>query len=101
MITGRIRNALRDLYTDETAQLDTLTKTIRIKGYTEDEKKQLCLLLLGYIDIAGTIFELFVSHAQVRPPKDEELNDTAVRFSRIKNFVRLNIKGISGLNYTL
>lgn len=88
------RNALRDLYTDETAQLDTLTKTIRTKGYSEDEKKQLFLLLLGYMDIAGAVFELLASHVQVRPPKDEELEEVQDRFERVKKFARLNIKGL-------
>jgi hypothetical protein len=91
------RRALRDLYTDETTQLDTLTKAIRIKGYSEDEKKQLFLLLLGYIDIAASVFELLDSHAPSKLPKDEELEETKSRFERVKKFARLNVKGISGL----
>lgn len=92
------RNVLRDLYTDETAQLDTLTKTIRTKGYSEDEKKQLYLLLLGYMDIAGAVFELLTSHIQVRPPKDEELEEVQDRFERVRKFARLHVKGLpSGL----
>lgn len=88
------RNALRDLYTDETAQLDTLTKAIHTKGYSEDEKKQLYLLLLGYMDIAGAAFALLTSHIQVRSPKDEELEETQDRFERIKKFARLHVKGM-------
>ncbi|WP_201986477.1 hypothetical protein [Hymenobacter rubidus] len=91
------RNALRDLFTDETAQLDTLNKAIRSKGYAEAEKKQLYLLLLGYMDIAASIFERL--HAEVpKPlPKDEELDETTARFDRVRKFARLNVKGIAGL----
>ncbi|RZK38293.1 MAG: hypothetical protein EOO57_04320 [Hymenobacter sp.] len=91
------RNALRDLFTDETAQLDTLTKAIRTKGYSEDEKKQLYLLLLGYLDIAASVFERLSVQVPARLPKDEELEATQARFERVRNFARLNVKGISGL----
>ncbi|MBF9236011.1 hypothetical protein I2I05_01255 [Hymenobacter sp. BT683] len=93
----RERRALRDLFTDETAQLDTLTKAIRTKNYAEAEKKQLYLLLLGYIDIAASVFELLDSHTSTPRPKDEELAETQSRFERVKRFARLNVKGISGL----
>lgn len=93
----RQRRALRDLFTDETAQLDTLTKAIRTKSYSEAEKKQLYLLLLGYIDIAASVFELLDSHAATPVLKDEELAETQARFERVKRFARLNVKGISGL----
>ncbi|SFQ31389.1 hypothetical protein [Hymenobacter arizonensis] len=93
----RERRALRDLFTDETAQLDTLTKAIRTKQYAEAEKKQLYLLLLGYIDIAASVFELLESHASTPRPKDDELVETQARFERVKRFARLNVKGISGL----
>jgi hypothetical protein len=91
------RNLLRDLFTDETAQLDTLTKAIRTKGYTEDEKKQLYLLLLGYIDIAASVFERLKVEVPSKLPEDEELKLTQDRFDRVRNFTRLNIKGIAGL----
>jgi hypothetical protein len=91
------RSALRDLFTDETAQLDTLTKAIRTKGYTENEKKQLYLLLLGYIGIAASIFERLSVQIPANLPKDEELEATQTRFERVQNFARLNVKGISGL----
>jgi hypothetical protein len=91
------RNALRDLYTDETAQLDTLTKAIRTKGYSEDEKKQLFLLLLGYMDIASHIFTYLDTHVPNNRPNDEELKETSNRFERVRNFTRLNIRGIQGL----
>jgi len=91
------RNALRDLFTDETAQLDTLTKAIRTKGYSEDEKKQLYLLLLGYLDIAGSIFERLTTQVPSRLPKDEELEATQARFERVRNFARLHVKGLAGL----
>jgi hypothetical protein len=91
------RSSLRDLYTDETAQLDTLTKAIRTKGYSEEEKKQLYLLLLGYLDIAASVFELLNSHAPSKLAKDEELEDTTGRFHRVRNFARMNVKGVSGL----
>ncbi|MBF9143406.1 hypothetical protein [Hymenobacter properus] len=91
------RNALRDLFTDETNQLDTLNKAIRTKGYAEAEKKQLYLLLLGYMDIAAAVFERL--HTEVpRPlPKDEELEETTARFDRVRKFARLNVKGMAGL----
>ena len=94
----RGRRALRDLFTDETTQLDTLTKAIRLKAYTEAEKKQLYLLLLGYMDIAATIFERLITQVPTSAlPKDEELEETAARFVRVQKFARLNVKGISGL----
>jgi hypothetical protein len=90
-------SALRDLFTDETAQLDTLTKAIRTKGYAEDEKKQLYLLLLGYLDIAATVFERLSVQVPAKRQKDEELEATQARFERVRNFARLNVKGIAGL----
>ncbi|UPL48194.1 hypothetical protein [Hymenobacter sublimis] len=91
------RLTLRDLYTDETAQLDTLVKAIRTKAYTEDEKKQLYLLLLGYMDIAAAAFELLHTHVPTRQPEDEELTATVARFERVRKFARLNVKGLAGL----
>ena len=93
----RSRFALRDLYTDETAQLDTLTKAIRTKGYSEAEKKQLYLLLLGYFDIAASIFSLLETHIPRPLPPDEEWAETDARFARTRKFARLNVKGITGL----
>ncbi len=94
---ARQRQALRDLFTDETAQLDTLTKAIRTKGYAEEEKKQLYLLLLGYLDIAATVFERLTTQVPRQLPKDEELEATQARFERVRNFARLHVKGIAGL----
>lgn len=91
------RTVLRDLFTDETAQLDTLTKAIRTKGYTEDEKKQLYLLLLGYIDIAASVFERLAIQVPSKLPIDLELEETRNRFDRVQKFARLNVKGIAGL----
>lgn len=91
------RRALRDLFTDETTQLDALVKAIRLKGYAENEKKQLYLLLLGYMDIAATIFERLHTQVPARQLKDEDLEQTADRFARVQKFARLNIKGITGL----
>ncbi|MBC6992288.1 hypothetical protein [Hymenobacter sp. BT491] len=91
------RDTMRDLYSDETAQLDTLVKAIRVKGYSEEEKKQLHLLILGYMDIAASVFELLSTHVPVKLPKDDELEETAAKFERIKRFVRLNIKGLPSL----
>ncbi|MDJ0367983.1 hypothetical protein QMK33_22810 [Hymenobacter sp. H14-R3] len=93
----RQRSALRDLFTDETTQLDTLTKAIRTKDYAEAEKKQLYLLLLGYLDVAATVFERLSVQVPRGLPKDEELEATQVRFERVRNFARLNVKGIAGL----
>lgn len=91
------RRALRDLFTDETTQLDTLTKAIRVKGYAEDEKKQLYLLLLGYMDIAATVFARLHTQVPAALPKDEELEETTARFARVQKFARLNVKGIAGI----
>lgn len=91
------RRVLRDLFTDETTQLDTLTKAIRVKAYAEDEKKQLYLLLLGYMDIAAAVFERLQTQVPTALPKDEELEETQAKFGRVRNFARLNVKGISGL----
>lgn len=93
----RRRHALRDLFTDETAQLDTLTKAIRTKGYSETERKQLYVLLLGYFDIAAAVFGLLDTHVPRPLPPDEEWAETAARFDRIRKFARLNVKGIAGL----
>lgn len=94
---GERRRALRDLFTDETTQLDTLTKAIRVKGYAEDEKKQLYLLLLGYMDIAASVFERLLTQVPTPLPKDEELEEATAKFARVQKFARLNIKGIAGL----
>ena len=94
---GQRRRALRDLFTDETTQLDTLTKAIRVKGYAEDEKKQLYLLLLGYMDIAASVFERLLTQVPAPLPKDEELEEATAKFARVQKFARLNIKGIAGL----
>lgn len=91
------RRSLRDLYTDETNQLDTLVKAIRTKGYSEDQKKQLYLLILGYIDIAASVFELLHTHVPARQPEDEELTATTDKFERVRKFARLNVKGLAGL----
>ncbi|RPD50233.1 hypothetical protein DNI29_05400 [Hymenobacter sediminis] len=91
------RSTLRDLYTDETTQLDTLVKAIRTKGYTEDQKKQLYLLILGYMDIAASVFELLRTHVTSKLPEDEELTATADKFERVLKFARLNVKGLAGL----
>jgi hypothetical protein len=91
------RNALRDLFTDETAQLDTLVKAIRTKGYTEDEKKQLYLLLLGYMDIASLVFERLDEQVPAKLPKDEVLEETKAKFDRVRKLARLNVRGIAGL----
>jgi hypothetical protein len=91
------RSDLRDLFTDETNQLDTLTKAIRTKGYTEEKKKQLYLLLLGYLDVADTVFERLAIQVPSKLPKDEELEATQARFERVRNFARLNVKGVIGL----
>ncbi|UOQ96966.1 hypothetical protein MUN81_17185 [Hymenobacter sp. 5317J-9] len=94
---GQHRRTLRDLFTDETNQLDTLTKAIRQKGYAEDEKKQLYLLLLGYMDIAAAVFARLHTDVPASLPKDEELAETTARFARVQKFARLNVKGLPGL----
>jgi hypothetical protein len=89
---------LRDLYTDETIQLDTLLKAIRSKKYNENEKKQLYLLILGYMSVLTSIVKTLYTHVPVNHPVDEELLETNSKFERLQNLTRLYIKGISGLH---
>lgn len=91
------RNALRDLYTDEATQLTALVQAIRTKKYEESEKRQLYLLLLGYVDVLASVVQLLETHLPVHPPKDEELTETKLRFNRLRDFIRLNIKGMPNL----
>lgn len=91
------RAVLRDLYVDETSQLDSLVKAVRQKSYPEDDKKLLFLMILGYMDVAATVFVLLDTHRPNRLEKDEELEEAAARFERVRNFVRLNIRGLGGL----
>ncbi|MFD2786806.1 hypothetical protein [Hymenobacter rubripertinctus] len=91
------RAVLRDLFVDETSQLDTLVKAIRTKGYAEADKKLLLLMILGYLDLAETVFSLLNTHRPSQPEPDEELDEARSRFERVRNFVRLNIRGVAGL----
>jgi hypothetical protein len=91
------RAVLRDLYVDETTQLDSLVKAVRQKPYQEDDKKLLFLMILGYMDLAETVFTLLDTHRPTKQEPDEELEEATARFERVRNFVRLNIRGISGL----
>jgi hypothetical protein len=91
------RAVLRDLYVDETSQLDSLVKAVRQKSYQENDKKLLFLMILGYMDMAETVFDLLDTHRPSRLEPDEELEEAAARFERVRNFTRLNIRGISGL----
>lgn len=91
------RAKLRDLLVDETAQLDSLVKAVRLKSYSEDKKKQLFLLILGYVDIAESIFLLSETHTYIGMTKKEEEQEETLRFDRVKKFIRLNVKGISSL----
>lgn len=93
----RQHSALRDLFIDETTQLDTLAKAIRTKTYADDEKKQLYLLLLGYLDIAALVFGRLAVQVPVRQPKDEEQEATQARFERVRSLARLQVKGVAGL----
>ena len=91
------RRLLRDLFVDETTQLDSLVKAIRLKSYQEDEKKLLLLMILGYMDVAEAVFALLDSHRPIKLEPDEELAEATGRFARVRNFVRLNIKGLANL----
>ncbi|MBD2714756.1 hypothetical protein KBK19_06900 [Microvirga sp. STR05] len=91
------RAVLRDLFVDETTQLDSLVKAVRLKNYEEDEKKQLLLMILGYMDIAATVFELLDTHRPSKLDKDEELEEASARFERVRSFARLNIRGLPNL----
>jgi hypothetical protein len=94
------RVKFRDILIDETIQLDNLVKALRLKSYQEDDKKQLFLLILGYIDIAESVFSLLATRQPKSMIKDLEFEDAISKFDRVKNFVRLNIKGINGLLVT-
>jgi hypothetical protein len=89
--------SLRDLYIDETIQLDTLIKAIRSKSYTENEKKQLYLLILGYMSVLSSIVKTLTTHIPVNQPVDEELLEMSSKYERVQNLARLYIKGIFGL----
>ncbi len=91
------RAVLRDLFMDETTQLDTLVKAIRTKDYAESDKKLLMLMLLGYLGLADTVFSLLDTHRPSQQEPDEELDEARGRFERVRNFVRLNIRGVAGL----
>ena len=91
------RRLLRDLFVDETTQLDTLVKAIRTKPYAETDKKLLLLMILGYLDLAGAVFALLDTHRPTSPDPDEELDEARARFERVGNFARLNIRGVAGL----
>ncbi|AII52909.1 hypothetical protein [Hymenobacter sp. APR13] len=91
------RAVLRDLFVDETSQLDSLVKAVRQKSYAEDDKKLLFMMILGYMDVAATIFTLLDTHRPSRMDKDEELEEAATKFERVRNFVRLNIRGLGSL----
>ncbi|AHJ98770.1 hypothetical protein [Hymenobacter swuensis] len=91
------RAVLRDLYVDETSQLDSLVKAVRLKSYQEDDKKLLFLMILGYMDLAETVFALLDTHRPTKLEPDEELEEAAARFERVRNFTRLNIRGLGSL----
>ncbi|MBT9395215.1 hypothetical protein KLP40_18750 [Hymenobacter sp. NST-14] len=91
------RAVLRDLFMDETVQLDTLVKAVRTKGYAEADKKLLLLMILGYLDLADTVFSLLDTHRPSQQEPDEELDEARTRFERVRNFTRLNIRGVAGL----
>lgn len=95
------RSKLQDLLVDETAQLDSLVKAVRLKSYSEEDKKQLFLLILGYMDIAESIFGLLKTYRPTNIPTHQEVEEAVNRFGRVKNFVRLNVKGIKSLLVTL
>ena len=88
------RNNLRDLFIDETEQLGTLINAIRQKGYREEDKKQLLLLILGYMDIADSIFEQLETYKPLKHLDKEDYSNAQNNFGRLKKFIRLNIKGI-------
>jgi hypothetical protein len=92
---------LLDLYTDETIQLDTLLKAIRGKKYTENEKKQLYLLILGYTNMLTSITKVLFTHVPANQPVNEELLETNSKFERLQNLIRLYIKGVFGLHNLL
>ncbi|RNI23365.1 hypothetical protein [Rufibacter latericius] len=88
------RTNLRDLFIDEVSQLSILVKTIRSKNYNEEDKKQLFMLLLGYLDVASTALGKLQEYTHTKLPIDLELENTLTAFDKLKKFTRLNIKGI-------
>jgi hypothetical protein len=89
------RNKLKDLFIDETEQLATLVKTINQKNYKEEDKKYLFLLILGYMDIVQSIFNNLEMYKPLELQTDEELANNLTKFNKIKNYVKLHIKGIT------
>ena len=88
------RKNLRNLFIDEVNQLDSLINAVRHKGYKEEDKKHLFLLILGYMDLLEATTEGLFQFVPKSLPKDEELADSATRLDRLKKFVRLNIRGV-------
>ncbi len=88
------RNNLKDLFIDETEQLSTLIKAIRQKDYKEDDKKQLFLMILRYVDIAESIFKQLETYKPLKFKEEEEYINALNTFNRLHNFIRLYIKGI-------
>lgn len=94
----KCRRALSDLYIDETNQLDTLIKAVRAKGYAEEEKKQLYLLILGYTDMLASVVQSLNTYRPTALLEDQELADTTEKFSRLQKLIRLTIRGIPGIS---
>ncbi|MBC3540422.1 hypothetical protein ACFSC6_11070 [Rufibacter sediminis] len=88
------RGNLRDLFIDETNQLEGLIKAIRQKKFNPTDSKQLLLLILGYVDIADSAFQKLFTYSFVTRNIDEMLESTQTRFVKLRNLIRLLIKGV-------
>lgn len=88
------RTQLRNLFIDETMQLATLVKAIRLKNYEDSAKKQLYMILLGYFTIVENIKDTLNIYSPTKVTLDTEFDNAASNFDRMRNFIKLNIKGL-------
>ncbi len=89
-----VRNNFRNLFIDEVVQLETLVKAVKSKKYEEADKKELYLLILGYVDIIKSVSEALDIYNPTLLPKDEELTAAKSQLCRITKFIRLQIRGV-------
>jgi hypothetical protein len=94
---GEHRTTLRNLFIDEAQQLYTLVQALRSKSYTVADKRQLFLLLLGYVDLVNAATEALDYYVPQALPVDEELEEAKARLEKIRKGLRLYMQGIPGM----
>lgn len=91
------RDTLRNLFIDETQQLHALVQALRSKNYPAADKRQLFLLLLGYVDLVSAATEALDYYVPQALPADGELAEAKARLEKIRKGLRLHVQGIPGL----